>query len=373
MNSAPQTSSDSIAIPTTQLAGSHTASARLAGIALKVMTTLLESNHLSIRTNNKSILSSANSLQLRRLIGVFVSSSAKTSDQRAKGLPTTVLVALLFVSRIVRKAVSLSARVDEAVVLDKELMNIGIPKAIDALLRDPARLFLVGLMLAEASVSDAQTSTASWARLLNGGAEPAGSDCRKSIAQTKWAALEFLDHKVIISTSNFVQWCAIVRKWVGDGLVDPMSNTIPSTTSSPVFNPTQSPPVQQLVTPDTTPTTIPETVPHSRVLTAFANAVANIRGVTAAAATAASGGCLSMMLGGGGGVPAAPPVPFTTSLGVFTSVPPGAQEFVQRYPGACQSRGGAASCGRSESSVRFGQQRLHPYQRSVAAGSGRGY
>ncbi|KAI8837709.1 hypothetical protein BJ741DRAFT_603070 [Chytriomyces cf. hyalinus JEL632] len=365
MNSAPQTSSDSTAIPTTQLAGSHTASARLAGIALKVMTTLLESNNHSFRTNNnKSILSNANSVQLRRLIGVFVSSSAKTSDQRAKGLPTTVLVALLFVSRIVRKAVSLSARVDEAVVLDKELMNVGVPTAIDALLRDPARLFLVGLMLAEASVSDAQTSTASWARLLNGGAEPAASECRKSIAQMKWAALEFLDHKVIISTSNFVQWCAIVRKWVGDGLVDPMSNTIPST-ASPVFNPQPPSPSQQLVTPDTTPTTIPETVPHSRVLTAFANAVANIRGVTAAAA-ASGGGCLSMMLGGG---PA--PVPFTTSLGVFTSVPPGAQEFVQRYPGSCQSRGGA-SCGRSDSSVRFGQ-RLHPYQRSVAAGSGRGY
>ncbi|KAJ3228828.1 hypothetical protein HDU81_005854 [Chytriomyces hyalinus] len=369
MNSAPQTTSDSTAKPA-QLIDTRTASARLAGIALKVMTTLLESNNHSIRPPTKSILSNANNSQLRRLIGTFVSSSAKTSDHRAKGLPTTVLVALLFVSRIVRKAVSLLARVDEAVVLDKE-EHTSIPKAIDALLRDPARLFLVGLMLAEASVSDAQTSTASWARLLTGGAEQATSECRKSIAQMKWAALEFLDHKVIISTSNFVQWCAIVRKWVGDGLVvDPMANSIPST-SRPLFNP-QPPPQQQLVTPDTTPTTIPETVPHSRVLSAFANAVANIREVTAAAA--ASGGCFSMMLG----VVANPaPVTATTSLGVFSSVPPGSQqqqEFVQRYPGSFQSRGGSgASCGRSSdsSSVRFGQ-RIHPYQRTVvAAGSGR--
>ncbi|KAJ3257215.1 hypothetical protein HDU77_002770 [Chytriomyces hyalinus] len=361
MNSAPQTSSDSAMKPN-QLAGTQTASARLAGIALKVMTTLLESkSNQSVHVANQStILSSANNSnnnsQLRRLIGVFVSCSAKTPDhQRAKGLPTTVLVALLFVSRIVRKAVSLSTRVDEAVVLDKERVNARTPLVIDALLRDPARLFLAGLMLAEASVSDSQTSTASWARLLNGGAEPASSECRKSIAQMKWAVLEFLDHKVIISTNNFVQWCAIVRKWVGDGLVDPMSNTIPST-SAPVRNlpPHQQ---QQLVTPDNSPPTA--STQHSNVLSAFATAVANIRNVSVASS------CLSKTLG----VTAANPAlaPLSTSLGVFSSAAPpsgGMQENLQRHPGSCQSRGGA-SCGRTESSVRFGQ-RVHPYQRTVA-------
>ncbi|KAI8832671.1 hypothetical protein BJ741DRAFT_614336 [Chytriomyces cf. hyalinus JEL632] len=354
MNSAPQTSSD-LAMRPNQLANTQTSSARLAGIALKVMTTLLESkSNQSIQANQSSaILSIANNnnnnSQLRRLIGVFVSCSAKTSDhQRAKGLPTTVLVALLFVSRIVRKAVSLSTRVDEAIVLDKERVNARTPLAIDALLRDPARLFLAGLMLAEASVSDAQTSTASWARLLNGGKEPATSECRTSIAQMKWAVLEFLDHKVIISTNNFVQWCAIVRKWVGDGLVDPLANTIPST-SALVRNHPPHQQQQQLVTPDNSPPTA--STQHSSVLSAFATAVANIRNVSVASS------CLSMTLG-----TAANPAlaPLSTSFGA----PPGVQENLQRHPGSCQSRSGA-SCGRTESSVRFGQ-RVHPYQRTVA-------
>ncbi|KAJ3235691.1 hypothetical protein HDU81_000252 [Chytriomyces hyalinus] len=369
MNSAPQTSSDSAMKPNQQLADSQTASARLAGIALKVMTTLLESKsnqsihaNQSILSNNANNKDNNNSQQLRRLIGVFVSCSAKTPDHhRAKGLPTTVLVALLFVSRIVRKAVSLSTRVDEAVVLDKERVNAGcrIPLAIEALLRDPARLFLAGLMLAEASVSDAQTSTASWARLLNGGKEPATSECRKSIAQMKWAVLEFLDHKVIISTNNFVQWCAIVRKWVGDGLVDPMSNnTIPSTSAAPASTPPQHQQQhQQLVTPDNTPPA-PATQ-HSSVLSAFANAVASIRNVSVASS------CLSMTLGAAGNNPVLAP-PLSTSLGVFSSASPaGVQENLQRHPGSCQPRSAAASCGRSESSVRFGQ-RVHPYQRTVA-------
>ncbi|KAJ3245218.1 hypothetical protein HDU78_009698 [Chytriomyces hyalinus] len=176
-------SSDSIANPTHQ-DDIQSTSARLTGIALKVMATLFESkqpthanNHHQSTTTTSILLSAANTAQLRRLIGVFVSCSAKSSDdQRAKGLPATILIALLFISRIVRKAVFILGHVDddEAVFLEKEVGGnaAGVPVVIHALLRDPARLFLVGLMLAEVSMSDAQTSTASWARLLNGGVEP---------------------------------------------------------------------------------------------------------------------------------------------------------------------------------------------------------
>ncbi|KAJ3408888.1 hypothetical protein HDU80_004167 [Chytriomyces hyalinus] len=172
-------SSDSIANPTHQN-DIHSTSARLTGIALKVMATLFESkqpthaNNHHQSTTTTILLSAANAAQLRRLIGVFVTCSAKSTDnQRAKGLPATILIALLFISRIVRKAVFILGHVDdddddEAVVLEKEVGGNAaaeIPVVIHALLRDPARLFLVGLMLAE-------TSTASWARLLNGGVEP---------------------------------------------------------------------------------------------------------------------------------------------------------------------------------------------------------
>ncbi|KAJ3262827.1 hypothetical protein HDU77_011765 [Chytriomyces hyalinus] len=157
-------SSDSIANPTHQN-DIHSTSARLTGIALKVMATLFESkqpthanNHHQSTTTASILLSAANTAQLRRLIGVFVSCSAKSSDdQRAKGLPATILIALLFICRIVRKAVFILGRFDddddddEAVVLEKEVGGnaAGVPVVIHALLRDPARLFLVGLMLAE--------------------------------------------------------------------------------------------------------------------------------------------------------------------------------------------------------------------------------
>ncbi|KAI8834429.1 hypothetical protein BJ741DRAFT_609965 [Chytriomyces cf. hyalinus JEL632] len=356
MNSAPQNSSDSIANNPTHQNDIHATAARLTGIALKVMAALFESNPNHATHHQSGILSNANTAKVRRLIGVFVSCSAKSSDQqRAKGLPATILIALLFISRIVRKAVNISGHhVD-----DEEKENGGntrIPLVIGELLRDSARLFLVGLMLAEVSVSDAQTSTASWARLQNGGVEPVTSECRKKIVQTKWAALEFLDHKVVISSSNFVQWCSIVRTWVVDGLVlvrIPGDN-IPSVSCRVSQYQQQQQQLQQHIPVQHSTTT---------VLSAFANAVSNIRGIPVTAPCSAN---------------FAPTPVSCASFGSSSSVfPHGVHEYLQRQSRGGGEGGGRSSCGRYSDTL-FGQQQqqrvLHPYQRRrVSLASGRGY
>ncbi|KAJ3014395.1 UNVERIFIED_CONTAM: hypothetical protein HDU68_000295 [Siphonaria sp. JEL0065] len=178
-------------------------SARLASIAITVLAQLVPA--------------AATSVSLRRLVAVFVSCSSRASEQRKKALPTTVLTALLIAHRIAKKASSAKA-------------GLSLPLNVKELLSCPCDLMLASLMLAETVLSDSQTSTASWARLVdsNGASTPEG---RKKAANLKWTAFEWLEYNATINRDTFMRWCGMIRKWVGDIPVAAASGFIPSVAS----------------------------------------------------------------------------------------------------------------------------------------------
>ncbi|KAJ3081021.1 hypothetical protein HDU99_006792 [Rhizoclosmatium hyalinum] len=183
--------------------------------------------HLAVRVLSQLSPTAATSLELRRLVAVFVSCSARASDQRRAQLPTNVLTALLIAHRIAKKAVvskeeleseseSSESEAEAAVPILKSNLNVAVPPPVRALIDCPVDLMLTSLMLAETVISDSQTSTASWARLLDASSGPVPSELRQRISKLKWTALEWLDFNLNISRDTFLRWCGVIRKWVGD-------------------------------------------------------------------------------------------------------------------------------------------------------------
>ncbi|KAJ3287365.1 hypothetical protein HDU79_005745 [Rhizoclosmatium sp. JEL0117] len=191
--------------------------------------------HLAVRVLSQLSPTAATSLELRRLVAVFVSCSARASDQRRAQLPTNVLTALLIAHRIAKKAVvskeelesESESEAEAAVPILKSNLNVAVPPPVRALIDCPVDLMLTSLMLAETVISDSQTSTASWARLLDASSGPVPSELRQRISKLKWTALEWLDFNLNISRDTFLRWCGVIRKWVGD-----VPTTIGTTTSA---------------------------------------------------------------------------------------------------------------------------------------------
>ncbi|KAI8607194.1 hypothetical protein BC830DRAFT_1159336 [Chytriomyces sp. MP71] len=193
---------------TTASTGGSAASStdRLASIAVKAVL-LLASNAADSRQISA----------VKRIATVFVQCSTKASDARAKALPTNILCALFFAHKVFRKASG----------------SPSTPDHIAHLIADPAKLLLASLILAEASLSDSQTSSASWARLLAGGYDSVpSSESRHEIARIKWSIFEFMDYNVVIPREQFSAWCLVIRKLVGDGLFGHSSSYIPFTSTS---------------------------------------------------------------------------------------------------------------------------------------------
>ncbi|KAJ3357441.1 hypothetical protein HDU83_007372 [Entophlyctis luteolus] len=214
-------------------------SSRLAGIAIAVMTVL--TGRLP-------------TLELRRVVAVFIACSTRqgASPARQHALPTTVVSALLLVHRFVSKvsAISAPAAPISTVTLPVQtsaplalpifgqisskfapqsavnysrnqeipvsnLTNSDIPSKVLDMLANPVDLFLATLMLVESNISDSQTSTASWARLY----DPlcaATSDVRKKLAALKWTAFEWLNFDIDISKDEFLRWCGVMKRWIGE-------------------------------------------------------------------------------------------------------------------------------------------------------------
>ncbi|ORY45969.1 hypothetical protein BCR33DRAFT_715982 [Rhizoclosmatium globosum] len=183
--------------------------------------------HLAVRVLSLLSPTAATSLELRRLVAVFVSCSARASDQRRAQLPTNVLTALLIAHRIAKKAVSSESEAEAAVPILKSNLNVAVPPPVRALIDCPVDLMLTSLMLAETVISDSQTSTASWARLLDASSGPVPSELRQRISKLKWTALEWLDFNLNISRDTFLRVSAPVVPSV----------TLPIRTNSPITLP----------------------------------------------------------------------------------------------------------------------------------------
>ncbi|KAJ3062050.1 hypothetical protein HDU98_002041 [Podochytrium sp. JEL0797] len=113
------------------------------------------------------------SSDLNHLVAVFVASSFR-GKQRREDLPVMLLTALLLVHRIVKKAEAIRSLCDSLAELDLESLDSvkqngmwqqRVPSDVLDMLACPTDLVIAGLMLAEASLSDTDTSTLAWARL----------------------------------------------------------------------------------------------------------------------------------------------------------------------------------------------------------------
>ncbi|KAI9348561.1 hypothetical protein BDR26DRAFT_915695 [Obelidium mucronatum] len=203
-----------------------TTSTRLAAITLGVL--------------GRLVPAARHSAGVQRLVAVFVTCSLRAAAGRRRALPATLLAALLFAQRLAAKQSALAAA--------------------------PVDLLLASLMLAETALSDAQTSTASWARLVDptGASTPEG---RKRVAALKWTAFECLDYNATVSQNTFMRWCGMIRKWVGEiPVVPPVVATVPSITTS-IREPSPVPGLGGLAvdTPSTSPVAVPSVSPETQV------------------------------------------------------------------------------------------------------------
>ncbi|KAJ1569478.1 hypothetical protein HK405_004080 [Cladochytrium tenue] len=150
----------------------------------------LPQRHL-LATSTPATGSSSSSTRRRHVSSAAVAACPAPPPSQAHH----VFFALLYVSRMVRAAI---------------LANRPLP----AELASPSALFLAGCMLAEAHLCDAQTSTATWARVVSGGAAAAvsaGVSPASAAAAVKRAALLLIGYDTHVRVEDYLDWLHRVR------------------------------------------------------------------------------------------------------------------------------------------------------------------
>ncbi|KAJ1559110.1 hypothetical protein HK405_011973 [Cladochytrium tenue] len=158
--------------------------------ALTAFMISLPQRHL-LATSAPNVSSSSSSTRRRHVSSAAVAACPAPPPSQAHH----VFFALLYVSRMVRAAIL--AR-----------------RPLPAELASPSALFLAGCMLAEAHLCDAQTSTATWARVVAGsGATPAsaGVSPASAAAAVKRAALLLIGYDTHVRVEDYLDWLYRVR------------------------------------------------------------------------------------------------------------------------------------------------------------------